>query len=155
MRSLIVAVSENGVIGNENRIPWIIPEDLKYFRSVTAFSSIIMGNNTFKSIGKPLVNRQNIVITSNKKSIDNHNIFYVNSIQEALNTIMCDTSFIIGGKSVYEQFLSLNLIDKIYYTKIFGNFDGDTYFPEINWNEWELIQSTEFSNRENQVYIRK
>lgn len=133
--SIIVAIASNHGIGKDNRLLWHIPADLRRFRQITSGHTVIMGKNTFLSLpGGPLKNRRNVVIT------DNRNDRFVGcemvySVEEAL--LCCDPSkenFVIGGASVYRQFLPL--ASRLYLTKVNRDFDADTYFPEINPDEW-------------------
>lgn len=126
MISIIAAISRNGVIGKDGRIPWNIPEDLAYFKKVTMEKTVIMGRKTYESIGKPLSGRQNIVVSS-------HNVFYgdncitVKSFSEALRKSSGSEIFICGGYSLYKD--ALKLAQKLYLTEIDADFDGDTFFP--------------------------
>ena len=137
MISLIVAKSSNGVIGKNNAMPWHIPAELKYFKEVTSNHTVIMGKNTLLSIGKALPNRRNIVLTTNPNFVYD-NVEVVHSIHEAIALIDKDEEvFVIGGKMIYEQFLPF--ASKLYITEIEQEFDGDTFFPIINWEEYKLI----------------
>lgn len=137
MISIIAAVSSNGVIGKEGKLPWYIPEDLKHFKKLTSGNVVIMGRKTYESIGKPLPNRVNIVITRDKNKIINGCIT-VNSIEEAIRKAGNDKQiFIIGGGEIYKK--SLNFANKIYLTKVHQNIEGDTYFPTLNEN-WKEIR---------------
>jgi dihydrofolate reductase len=139
MLSILVAVSANNLIGYDNKLPWHLPADLKYFRNVTMGHPIIMGRKTFDSIGKPLPGRRNIVITRNKDfAHDGVEVYY--SVEEALKAIPGnENAFIIGGAEIFK--LSFHLCDRLYITRIEHDFKGDTYFPEINWSEWRLISA--------------
>lgn len=135
--SLIVAIDRNGLIGYQNHIPWRIPEDLAYFREKTLNHTVIMGKNTWMSLGSTLDQRVNIILTHD------HN-FYVpgaivcHSVSECLEHCRPeDEVFVIGGSQIFKLFLPL--ISKMYVTRIDAEFEGDTWFPEINWEEWELI----------------
>lgn len=137
MISIIVAVAENWVIGGNNQLLWRISEDLKRFKSLTSGHSIIMGRKTFESIGRPLPNRKNIVVSRNSNLIIEGCII-VNSLNEALEiTEGEDEVFVVGGGELYRQ--ALPLAKKIYLTKVHKNFEGDTTFPAINFNEWNLV----------------
>ena len=137
MISLIVAKSSNGVIGKNNAMPWHIPAELKYFKEVTSNHTVIMGKNTLLSIGKALPNRRNIVLTTNPNFVYD-NVEVVHSIHEAIALIDKDEEvFVIGGKMIYEQFLPF--ASKLYITEIEQEFDGDTFFPLINWDDYKLI----------------
>jgi dihydrofolate reductase len=127
-------MDSNNLIGNKNTLPWHLPEDLKYFKSVTTGKPILMGKKTFLSIGKPLPNRRNIVLTRDQ-SFRVDGVDTVGSLAEALELSKLEPELmVIGGSSVYEQILPQ--VDRIYLTKIDGSFDGDTYFPSIPENEF-------------------
>jgi dihydrofolate reductase len=137
MISVIAAVSENGVIGREGKLPWYIPEDLKHFKKLTSGNVVIMGRKTYESIGKPLPNRINIVITRDKNKIIDGCIT-VNSIEEAIKKAGNDKQiFIIGGGEIYKK--SLNFANKVYLTKVHQVIEGDTYFPTLNKN-WKEVR---------------
>ena len=140
--NIIVAIAKNNAIGKDNDLLWRISDDLKRFKKYTTGKSIIMGKNTFFSLpertlenGKTnaLPNRQNIVITDNKNEFFNAvNTAY--SIEEAIDYAEEDI-FIIGGGMVYKTFLPL--ADRLYLTRVDKDFDGDVFFPEIDYSEWE------------------
>ena len=136
--SIIVAIDEHNGIGKDNKLLCHIPSDLKRFKRITTDHTVIMGKNTFLSLPHgALKNRRNIVISDNE-SDHFEGCETVNSIQEAVN--MCDDhqeNFVIGGASVYRQFLPITT--KLYLTRIHKSFDADTFFPEINPDEWEEI----------------
>ena len=137
MISIIVAVAENWVIGGNNQLLWHISEDLKRFKALTSGHSIIMGRKTFESIGRPLPNRKNIVVSRNSNLIIEGCII-VNSLNEALEiTVGEDEAFVVGGGELYRQ--ALPLAKKMYLTKVHKNFEGDTVFPTVNFNEWNLV----------------
>jgi dihydrofolate reductase len=128
MINLIVATSKNGTIGKNNKIPWDIPEDLRYFKNRTLGSSIIMGRKTFESIGKPLPKRENIVITSNK-NYRKKGVIVVDSLEKAIKkSSHLNEIFIIGGERVYEEALNLEVVERIYQTKIHKEIPGDRFF---------------------------
>lgn len=137
--SIIVAIAENGVIGGKNELLWHIPDDLKRFKRITSGHSVIMGRKTFESIGKPLPNRRNIVITRNPEfGVDGVEV--ANSLGAALEmTKIEDEVFVIGGGEIYRQ--ALPLATKLYITRVNDTYEGDTYFPEIPINEWLLVSS--------------
>jgi len=137
--SSIVAVAENGVIGLDGDIPWYLSSDFKYFKKTTMNAPIIMGRNCFESIGRPLPKRQNIIITRDPFYVVS-GAFVVHSIHEAIDLAKdsgAAEAFIIGGGEIYKQ--TIQLWDKLYYTEVHMSPEGDTYFPEINWDEWSLI----------------
>ena len=131
--SAIVAIGENNAIGKNNQLLWYLPADLKHFKNITAGHSIIMGRKTFDSVGKPLPNRRNIVVTRHDIKIPGCEI--VKSIDEALE--LCkgeDEVFIGGGAEIYK--LAMGKTDKIYLTVVHKMFDADTFFPEIDFSQW-------------------
>ncbi len=131
MLTIIAAISENNVIGKDGKIPWHISEDLKRFKSLTLGHSVIMGRKTFESLGKPLPERKNIVIT-HQKNYNPPEVTVVHSFEEALN--LCSGKvFVIGGSSVYRE--ALPHADVLEITRVHKHVDGDVYFPVIG-NEW-------------------
>lgn len=131
--SIIVAMTQNRVIGLNNTLPWHISADLKRFKQITMGHPIVMGRKTYDSIGRPLPGRTNIIITKNKElKINGCNV--VNTIKEAILIFPCDEIFIIGGSSIYEEVLPI--ANKIYMTLIKDEFVGDTWFPEWKKEEW-------------------
>lgn len=144
--SLIVAVAENNAIGFNNNLIWHLPNDMNYFKEITLNHHVITGRKNYMSIPqkyRPLVNRTNIVLTrdSNFKA-ENCNI--KNSLECALDFAKQngeDEVFIIGGGQIYKEALEKNLIDKIYITHVHEKFEGDTFFPPIDLNNWELIKN--------------
>ena len=139
MISLIVAKSENNVIGNKGRIPWHIPNDLKRFKELTTNNIVIMGRKTFESLPekyRPLPNRINIIL-SKDKSYKPKCCMVFDNIKKALKKAGNDKEiFIIGGGEIYKE--GLKYANKVYITEVDGDFDGDTYFPKLN-KFWKLI----------------
>lgn len=139
---LVAAMSRNRVIGRQNRLPWHLPADLRYFREVTQGKTIIMGRKTFDSIGRrPLPNRRNIIISHHCTAIPGCEI--VSSLEEALLKAQSGSSeiMIVGGQTIYEQ--SMPLATDIYITVIDMGIDGDTFFPEWNPEEWKEVERIE------------
>jgi len=140
--SIIVAVSENGVIGKDNQLLWRLPDDLKRFKQLTLNHPMIMGRKTFDSIGKPLPGRTSIVITRDE-SFAFEGVVVVHSLEEALATardLNVDEAFVIGGGEIYKQVQTL--ADKLYVTEVKTMIDGDTFFEIENpaaWTETERI----------------
>jgi dihydrofolate reductase len=133
-------MSKNRVIGDSNTLIWHLPEDLKRFKQLTTGNTIVMGRKTYESIGRPLPNRRNIIITRDLNYfVDGCEV--VNSLEEAL-LLSNNDCFIIGGGEIYRQ--AINISDKIYLTLIDKEFDGDTTFPEIG--DWYESSCESFSN---------
>ena len=142
--SLIVAADENNVIGGENKLLWKLPDELKRFRELTKGHPIIMGRKTYESIGRPLPDRSNIVVSKSLAEVP-EGYELVHSLEEALQ-LFDETNeevFIIGGGEIYKQALELNLADKIYFTRVHGTFDGDVSFPEIDKRDWRSVHHEE------------
>ena len=142
MISIIAAVSNNGVIGVDNKLPWDLPEDLKRFKELTTGNVVIMGRKTYESIGKPLPNRINIVITRNKDFFA-PDVIVTNSLESALLKAGGDKDiFIIGGGEIYKQ--SMGFADKLYITEVDMEVEGDTKFPTIS-DQWSVTEENEFN----------
>ena len=141
---LICAISKNNVIGNENKLPWNLSEDLKRFKKLTSNNLIVMGRKTFDSIGRPLPNRKNIVLSKNLNlEIDGVEVF--NSPDEVISLYKeipeKKDMYIIGGTFVYKLFLEY--CDYLYITYVDKNFEGDAFFPKIDWKTWNLTREEE------------
>ncbi|MCF8309267.1 MAG: dihydrofolate reductase [Bacteroidales bacterium] len=136
--SIIAAMDRNRVLGLNDDIPWHIPHDLKRFKRLTSGHTIIMGRRTFESLSGPLPKRRNIVITS-REDYSSPGVEVVKSIEDAIRIAdRKQENFVAGGANIYEQFLPL--ADKLYLTHIDAAFEGDTYFPEIDWSQWNLVE---------------
>ena len=146
--SIIVAFSEGNIIGKNNKMPWRLPADLKRFKTITTGHTVVMGRRTYESIGKPLPNRKNIVLTSIPESIID--CITADSLKDAIAISGQETElFIIGGASVYKQ--AFPLADKLYITKVHANPNGDTKFPEIDYSEWvEIFREEHKADEKNQ-----
>lgn len=148
--SLIVAVSKNNVIGADNGLLWQMPADLRHFKAVTMGHTVIMGRKTYESIGKPLPGRRNIVVTRQEEFSAN-GCEIANSLQDAVDLCTKEQEvFIVGGGEVYKQ--AIHAADKIYLTRIYGQFEGDTVFPEINFSEWRLTKYLKHHSDEKNPY---
>jgi len=141
--ALIVAQGRNRVIGHENRLPWYLPEDLRYFKQVTLGKPIIMGRKTYESIGKPLPGRTNIVITRDE-SWSAEGVKLARSLDEAISVAAAqalidgvDEAVVIGGAQIYEQ--SLALVDRLYMTEVDAEPVGDAWFPEVDYTLWREL----------------
>lgn len=143
MISIIVAVAENGVIGDKNALLWHISEDLKHFKSVTTGHPVIMGRKTFESLGRPLPNRENVVITRQNIALPDCRI--VHSLDDALAAYPEDEEvFVIGGGQVYAE--AMPRADRFYLTRVLHAYEGDTCFPAWNRADWRLVASERFEH---------
>jgi dihydrofolate reductase len=150
MLSIIVAVAENNVIGKDNSLIWKLPRDMRHFKETTTGHYIIMGRKTFESNGRPLPNRTNVIITRDK-NYKAEGCVVVHSLEDAIREAKEDSeAFIIGGGVIYE--MSMAIVDRIYITKIQHTFEGDTFFPEINMEEWVISEEREFESDEKNQY---
>jgi dihydrofolate reductase len=143
MISIIVAIAENGAIGKNNDLLWHIPEDMKRFKKITSGHKVIMGKNTYLSLPvRPLRNRENIVITDTPgETFDGCTMVY--SISEAIEKCSAvDECFIIGGASIYKQFLPFT--NRLYLTLVHKEFEGDVFFPIIDFDEWQILSQEDF-----------
>lgn len=151
--ALIAAMSENGVIGNNNALPWHLPEELKYFRKVTLGKPVIMGRKTFESMGsKPLPNRHNIIITHSTLWVPDCTV--VNSAQEALMAAKgSEEIMVIGGAQIFDHFIPL--ANRIYLTIVHQKCAGDTYFPAVNWEQWEMVSEQKMDGFTAKVFDKR
>ncbi len=135
MTTIVVAMGRNREIGKENQLLWHLPKDLKHFKEITSNHPIIMGRKTYESIGKPLPNRTNIVI-SRKTDWFEEGILIVGSIKEAIKFAkkIDENIFIIGGGNIYEQ--TIDLVDQLEITWVHATLEADTYFPKIDEKIW-------------------
>lgn len=149
--SLIVAKGKRNQIGKNNKLLWRIRDDLQNFKKLTTGHHILMGRKTFESIGKPLPNRTTLVITANKNFVKQENceIFDCSykAIEYAKNKGETEL-FVCGGSLIYDFFIKNNLIDKMYLTNVDYDGDADKFFPEINFNNWNLIDKKIFDKNE-------
>lgn len=138
MLHLIWAEDENGAIGNEGGMPWRLPNDLKYFKQQTLHHPVVMGRKTFESLGnRPLPNRTNIILTKNP-AFHPENVLVMKSVAEVLAFALDKEVYIIGGRTIYQQFLPI--ADVLHRTRIFAAFSADTAFPTVDWAEWGLVE---------------
>lgn len=151
--SLIVAASENNAIGKNNALPWHLPDDLQYFKTMTLGKTVIMGRKTYESIGRPLPHRRNIVISTTVKSIAGCEVFdslgsalvHLHDEGEQHRSSGSQTAevFIIGGARLFQEALMEIIgeftVHKIYLTRVHADIDGDVLLPEITWKHWKQI----------------
>ena len=144
MITVIAAIATNNALGKDNDLIWHLPADLRRFKKVTSGNTIIMGRNTFESIGKPLPNRRSIIIT--------RNILYkkegcevVHSLEDAIKLVKDQkNAFIIGGAQIYKEAIEKKLVDQLDITKVHQNFDADVFFPTIDLASWKEISEETF-----------
>jgi dihydrofolate reductase len=148
--AVIVAMSQNNVIGKDNKLPWHMPADLAHFKKITLGKPIIMGRKTYESIGRPLPGRLNIII-SRDKNYKAEGCVVTHSLDEALKaTGVVDEVFIIGGALLFAEVLPQ--VERIYLTRIHHDFDGDAFFPALNLLEWRESESEAFPPDEKNAY---
>jgi len=137
MLTIIAAAAENNALGKDNDLVWHLPDDFKRFKKLTTGHHIIMGRKTFESFPKPLPNRTHVVITR-QQDYENENCIVVHNLKDALAFAREDEqAFIIGGGEIYK--LSLPSVDKIELTRVHGEFEADAYFPNLDLNDWKLV----------------
>ena len=146
MVSIIVAIAQNGTIGDKNSLLWHIKEDMRFFRTTTSGHAVIMGRKTFESLGsKPLPKRTNIVITRADRNFEG--ALTAHSLEEAVAMAEGDDEiFIIGGAQIYAE--ALKLADRMYITRVEHDYDGDTAFPEIDFSQWRLVREERYERGE-------
>lgn len=141
MISIIAAVAENGIIGDRNALLWHISEDMRRFRSITTGHPVVMGRKTFESLGRPLPNRTNIVITRSDRHFEGCTT--VHSLEEAVAMFPPEEEiFVIGGAQIYAQ--ALPIADRMYLTVIHHPYEGDTAFPDWDAAQWVATAETHF-----------
>lgn len=156
MFSIIVAVGKNNEIGKNNQLLWHIPEDLKNFKRITTGKTVVMGRNTYDSIGKPLPNRKNIVLSKmtsilNIEMLENENTKlkvyddFLKMVDEYKN--LDEEIFIIGGEQIYKKTLEMGIADKIYMSCIdFSDETADAYFPKLDFEKWKIAKEDDYEN---------
>ncbi|NGQ94663.1 dihydrofolate reductase [Brevibacillus sp. SYP-B805] len=150
MISLIVAMDQNRLIGRNNGLPWRLPADLQYFKRVTSGKTVIMGRKTYESIGRPLPNRRNIILTT-RKDFRPAGCTTYDSVDELMARLpQEEEAFVIGGAEIYRLFLPF--ADRMYITLIDHAFTGDAYFPSYDESEWRLISSEPGTQNEENPY---
>lgn len=158
MVNIIVAITENNAIGKDNKLLFRLKKDLQNFKEVTTGQIVVMGRNTFESIGKPLPNRVNAVITSNKV-IESVKVYssLTNAIEKLKMEFPEKEIFIIGGGQVYKEALNNDLVDTLYITKIKKEvLDADTYFPEIDYRKkWRITDVNRYIENDIEFFIYK
>ncbi|MHB1157907.1 MAG: dihydrofolate reductase [Phycisphaerales bacterium] len=141
--ALVAAVSDNGVIGRGNDLPWRLPDDMKFFMELTRGNTVIMGRRTFESMkSKPLPGRRNIVVTR-RTDWQSGGVEAAGSLEQAIelgHLNQLGRLFVIGGAELYRQALAHKDLTRIYLTRVHAQVDGDTYFPIVDWSAWRLLE---------------
>lgn len=150
--SIIVAISDNNVIGKDNALLWHLSGDMQFFKRTTTGHHILMGRKTFESLGKRLLpNRTSIVISRDKSYEVPEGGILANSIEDAISKIKNETeAFFIGGEQIYKS--ALTFADTLYITRVHHKFDGDAFFPEIDPKQWQLVSEEHHSADEKNEY---
>lgn len=152
MKIIMAAKARNNVIGKDNDLVWHLPADLKYFKQTTKGHTLIMGRKTFESLGNPLPHRDSWIVTRNK-NYAHEGITVFNSLESAIKkaeTKGLETIFILGGGDIYKQ--SMDIADKLFITEVHAEFDGDTFFPEIDEKIWKEVSREEHKADEKNRY---
>tara|TARA_B100000497_G_scaffold19157_1_gene22669 strand:+ start:868 stop:1353 length:486 start_codon:yes stop_codon:yes gene_type:complete len=147
--SHLVAVSNNNVIGKDNDLPWKLKKDLLHFKNYTVGKTILMGRKTFESIGKPLPNRNNFIVSTTLQNVNGAEVF--KSLDSAIKNVSPgEEVVIIGGGYLFRE--SINFFNKLVLTQVDCVIDGDIFYPEVNLDQWTLEQSEDFKKDEDNEY---
>ena len=147
--SHLVAVSNNKVIGKDNDLPWKLKKDLLHFKNYTVGKTILMGRKTFESIGRPLPNRNNFIVSTTLKNVAGAEVF--KSLDSAIENVSPgEEVVIIGGGYLFRE--SINFFNKLVLTQVDCEIDGDIFYPEINLNQWTLEESEDFKKDEDNEF---
>jgi dihydrofolate reductase len=152
MLSHIVAASENNVIGSKNNLPWNLPNDFRYFKNKTWGMPVIMGRKSYESLKKSLPGRINIVVTT-KTNWQPEDVFVVNNINDAIEKAKESDAkeiFIIGGGEIFKQ--TIEIVSRIYLTRVHATIEGDTFYPEIKKDQWKLVDAQSFPSDDKHNY---
>lgn len=140
---IIAAIAHNNVIGNKGKMPWgHIKRDMAYFQKITRGHRVVTGYDTFISIGKPLPDRVNLVMTNHPERLTRFNgsVGFVDSVDTVIEIAKTKELYILGGGKIYQQFIERPETHIMYITRIFGAFNGDTYFPEFSTDNWQMTK---------------
>ncbi len=152
MISIVAALTSEYVIGKDNQLPWSIPDDLKHFKETTRGGVVIMGRKTFESLKKPLPNRVNIVVSSSLQGSDGYRV--ASSLQDAVEKAKSYHTeiFVIGGASIFKE--ALSVADRLILSWVKKPYEGDVYFPHIDFSQWKEVESKEFNEFVIKYYLR-
>ena len=144
MITIIAAIAKNNALGKDNDLIWYLPADLKRFKNITSGHHILMGRNTFESIGKPLPNRTTIIISRNDKYLK-EGCLTTNSLEKAIELAKEDQEiYIIGGAQIYKYAMENKLVDALYITLVHHEFEADVFFPVIESKIWKEVSREDF-----------
>jgi dihydrofolate reductase len=150
MIALVAAMAANRAIGKDGELPWHLPADLRFFKRLTTGHTVIMGRKTFDTVGRPLPDRWNVIVTRDR-NYRQAGASVVHSIEEALRMTRGDEiSFVVGGAEIYR--LALPYAHRLYLTVVHATPDGDTFFPEFDEREWELVEDVLHDADEQHAY---
>lgn len=151
--ALIVAMDRRHVIGHRGELPWNLPMDLKLFRKLTTGNTVIMGRKTFDALGTPLPNRHNIVLS--RTLADQSNVIICRTLSQALAEAwrFGRQAFFIGGAEVYRK--AIEIVDELHISWVAGEHEGDTWFPKVDFSNWQVVQEEEFAGFRYMRYRRK
>lgn len=155
----MAAVSRNGVIGRDGALPWQLPEDMRFFRETTMGHVLVMGRRTYDSIGRPLPGRTTIVVTRQSGWPGDGDLpaglVVAGSVSDALTkgAEIDGETFVQGGAGVYAE--ALSLADTMMLTWVYADYDGDTFFPAVDWSQWDEVDRTPFSGGARSTYRRR
>lgn len=144
---MIAAIDKNRLIGNGPHIPWKLPADLRHFREMTIGKPVVMGRKTFETLPRPLAKRKNIILTRNQSYKAPKGCIVAHSVAEIITTVSeiyddeTTELMICGGAPIYAAFLPH--ASRLYLTQVHATFEGDVYFPEFDWNDWEEVERTD------------
>lgn len=141
--AIIAAVAKNRVIGHRGSLPWHLSADLRRFRALTLGKTVVMGRKTYQSIGRPLPQRRNIILTRDA-TLQAPGCEIITQWEMLLDTLGEEECFVIGGEALYEK--ALPYADKLYLTRIDAEFPGDTFFPDVALEQWHLTETTQVNN---------
>lgn len=148
---IIAAAAENNALGIDNDLPWHLPDDFKRFKQLTSGLKIIMGRKTLESFPRPLPNREHLVVTRDKNYVPKFDCTIYHSLKDAIDSVKSEAlSFIIGGGEIYRQ--SMAYATDIELTRVHASFEADTFFPEIDLNDWELVETVYHPKDERHKY---
>ncbi len=150
MLALVAALTKEGVIGKDNKLPWRIPDEVKWFRALTIGHTVIMGRKTYDSIGKPLSRRQNIVLSRSTKKIPGVDVCA--TLDDAILRAHDPDIFVIGGAQIFNE--ALQKADVMFLSYVKGTYEGDAYFPQFDKDQWKVERKEDHSSYELVVYRR-